>query len=103
MLVKVVLNVSGLEKLALDQQLESWDMSAIPEGAYSQPTSKSVVLAEIEAALPAAEQGVATVLEHFADQERELRSKLNEELAELSSRKSKLLAISMSPRASALF
>lgn len=100
MLVKIVIEVSGLEKLALGKQLERWDMKAIPEGGYVGPDVGDAILGEYEVPLPAAESGVQAVLESMREEESSLRNKLNEDLASLENRRSKLLAISMSPQLS---
>lgn len=100
MLFKIVIEVSGLEKLALGQQLERWDMKAIPEGGYAKLEVGDAILGEYEVPLPAAESGVQAVLESMREEENSLRSKLNDELASLENRRSKLLAISMSPQLS---
>lgn len=91
MRLTVYLTVEGQEQHALGRTIWPWHYTVketdetAPEGSY--------VLADLDVAMPDKALCVRPVLSKLAEQERDLRDELNEELAKLDRRRNDLLML----------
>lgn len=99
MKLRIDFTIEGQEALATGAVVYPWHFSCknTEDPVWGNPVKGNVPLGELEVTLPGPEAGIASILDSIAARERELRQQLNEDLRALEERRSKLLAITMSP------
>lgn len=98
--LKITITKEGMERIAAEQPLYSWHFSVsmleeLPgEEAALELARNPAFLGIFDTTPPTREAAIPVALANMAQQERDLRDQLNQDLAQIEERRQNLLAIS---------